>query len=207
MKVDDQQVELASEGDRSKYWRSRAWLLVSGVILLSLGTVACGQFTIRKPAPVKSTESSATPDLTARKPAEQASTPTQSPSYGEYEGFTYLTQMSRAQSDYNKKATPPRFSSSFNELGLNFQPQSEGFIYRIDSVGLNYVIMSAQAKNPQFKSLTALVLTETTDQSPTVPITSVLICQTEQPSPSPVVFQGAITTAKNLQCPAGSKQI
>jgi hypothetical protein len=186
-------------------------------ILLSLGAIACGRVRIRKAATVESAEKNTIPDSSSQRSSlEQATTQTQRlPERGEYEGLSSLNQMSRAQTNYIRKTTPPRFSSSFSELELKFLPENESYLYRIDSVGLNYVIMSAQAKNPEFRSFTALVLSEVVNPSPSssrypnYPNSHItlLTCQTEQPSTTPVIFQGAITTAKDLQCPTGSTRV
>jgi len=121
--------------------------------------------------------------------------------YVEYEGIDRLIVLSQAQVAYYKKATPPRFANDLSELEPKRTVSSPNYLYRVDSVGIGYVILSAQAQSPMLSSYTGVVFGQ--DLGRDRLSANYRVCGTTQPSTTPPMMQGAMDP-DNFQCPSGS---
>lgn len=129
------------------------------------------------------------------------SVPPQQAQYVEYEGIDRLIVLSQAQVAYYKKATPPRFANDLSELEPKRATSAPNYFYRVDSVGIGYVILSAQAQSPMLRSYTGVVFGQ--DLGRDRLSGAYMVCGTEQPSTTPPIMQGAMDP-NNFQCPPGS---
>ncbi|MEB3231775.1 MAG: WG repeat-containing protein [Leptolyngbyaceae bacterium] len=113
------------------------------------------------------------------------------------EARTYIGSMNRAQQAYYSELS--RFSSSFRDLGLGINPETENYIYRIDEVAPNQALMTATAKQQGLHSYVGIARAIRQARGWT---TSVVICQTEQPSMNPPT--DAPSGQGDPQCPPGT---
>jgi len=187
-------------------------LFVMGCIGLSLSLSGC-QMVVRQAVrsamrPASSSNSSQVDEsgpttIITSPPNSQASravNPRQT-RFVEYEGIKYLIILSRAQVAYYKKATPPRFANDLSELEPKQVVTDPNYLYRVDSVGIGYAILSAQAQSPTLRSYTGVVFGQ--DEGRDRLGATYRVCGTDQPSTTPPVMQGAMDP-NNFQCPVGS---
>jgi hypothetical protein len=94
-----------------------------------------------------------------------------------------------------------QFASTLAELGFEIPGESDHYIYTIVTKGDRQVVMSAQARQPQFKSYTSVLIARNPQQ------VAVVLCETAQPK-APVIdgamLKGTIAAPERFRCPAGS---
>ncbi len=92
-----------------------------------------------------------------------------------------------------------QFAGTIADLGFGIPLESDNYSYKIVAKLDNQVVMSAQAKKPQLKSYTSVLIAKGTAKDTQV---SAVICETAQPTAPQI--QGKIADPKTFQCPSGS---
>ncbi|MGK7889457.1 MAG: WG repeat-containing protein, partial [Leptolyngbyaceae cyanobacterium] len=113
------------------------------------------------------------------------------------EARSYIGSMNRGQQAYYLELR--RFSSSLRDLGVGIQDETENYIYSVDEVTPNQALMTATAKKPWLQSYVGIARATRQARGWT---TSVVICQTEQPSMNPPT--SAPSGQGDPQCPPGT---
>lgn len=112
-----------------------------------------------------------------------------------------ISRINRAQQSFFLEQK--RFASSFEELKLDLKPETQSYIYQIESAGAEQVVTTAIAKIGGIKSYTGAVFIGKTTEGE--PITLTGVCETAQPvnaAPEAPSFNG-----KEIQCPADSVRL
>jgi uncharacterized protein (TIGR03067 family) len=121
----------------------------------------------------------------------------------ESEGKNNLKSISRAQQAYYLEKA--QFSNKLDDLGLGIKPDTENYRYKIAIAATNQVVIAAQAKKPQLKSFTGVVIAEKPANA-SAETTLSFACETEQASTTPPTV-GSITRSVEFQCPIGSRRV
>lgn len=112
-----------------------------------------------------------------------------------------ISRINRAQQSFYLEQK--RFAGSFEELKLDLKPETQNYIYQIESASAEQVITTAIAKISGINSYTgAVFIGKTADGEP---ITLPGICETAQPAntaPEAPSFNG-----KQIECPANSVRL
>jgi hypothetical protein len=95
-----------------------------------------------------------------------------------------------------------KFATIHTELGLNLDLETLDYSYTMTPQNPKQVVATARSKKPQLKSYTGVVIAD--KKSPGV--SKQFICETEQPSRTPPLIVGAISSGDQFQCPPGSRQ-
>ncbi|MEG4573558.1 type IV pilin-like G/H family protein [Microcoleus sp. N3A4] len=127
-----------------------------------------------------------------------------------YEGEEFIRYAIRAQQSFYAEHT--KFATTLEELGIGMRLDTENYRYQIlpESGSTEGVIMTVQAKKPQFRSYTgAVFLVKVKDDDDNAQTSVGFICETDKPStippPRPIV---PINNDKaNFRCPINSSLI
>ena len=121
------------------------------------------------------------------------------------EGKQNIGAMNRGQQAYwleNQK-----FATTIEQLGIGIKPETESYRYQILPQGdqTQSVMMTAQAKRPDFKSYTGVAFTIRSNNEE---LTSAGVCETDNPSSTPPAMPKLPkNSVKQIQCPASSHLI
>ena len=120
----------------------------------------------------------------------------------ESEAKQYTNSMNRGQQAFY--AENAKFATTIDELGIGINSETENYRYKIipQSGSIPSVMMTAQAKKPEFKSYTgAVFVVKINNEETTVSV----VCGTDQPSTTPPMMPTPPKMGEDkIQCPAGS---
>ncbi|MGB7518054.1 MAG: type IV pilin-like G/H family protein [Spirulinaceae cyanobacterium] len=118
------------------------------------------------------------------------------------EGRTLVASLLQAQQAYYLQNN--KFGSSFEELGLQIESETDNFQYEINPQDDKSVMVTAKAKDEALKSYTgAIFVIEVNGESAPVPG----ICETDEPSDKPPAMPKAPGEDGQIECPEGSTSL